>query len=104
LGSKIKAAVPFYGIPSTEYFPVSTIDAPLLLHFGTKDSLTGFSDYTAVQQLIGSLMQHDKKFTLESYPAAEHAFMNEDRPEVFHPASAKAAFQTTVSFLKKQLQ
>ena len=102
-GGGISAAVPFYGIPDRKYFPVESIECPLLLHFGMKDKLVGFSDPTAVKSLTTALEAAGKTFDLKTYADAEHAFMNEQRPEVHRPKEAELAFKDTVAFFNKHL-
>jgi carboxymethylenebutenolidase len=48
------------------------------------------------------LKQSKAKFEMYRYEA-KHAFMNEMRPEVYEEASAKLAWDRTLSFLKKAL-
>jgi carboxymethylenebutenolidase len=43
---------------------------------------------------------HEGKATVERYPDSVHAFFNDDRPEVFQPANAAAAWATSLAFLR----
>lgn len=104
LGSRMNAASVFYGIPDMSYFPVSSITAPLLLNFGKKDDLKGFSDPENVGKLTEKLKAENKKFDINWYPEASHAFMNDTRPEVYREADAKDAFAKTIKFFKQHLQ
>jgi len=38
------------------------------------------------------------------YPGSQHAFFNDDRPEVFHPGYAASAWQRSVEFLSARLR
>ena len=52
--------------------------------------------------LEASLKQSQSKFELYRYDA-DHAFMNEQRPEVYNPEAAKQAWDRTITFLHKHL-
>jgi len=54
-----------------------------------------------VNALEAALKQSQSKFELYRYDA-DHAFMNEQRPEVYNPAAAKLAWDRTITFLRKQ--
>ena len=51
-----------------------------------------------VNQLEGALKQSKTKFELYRYEA-QHAFMNEARPQVYDAGSAKLAWERTMNFL-----
>lgn len=55
----VQAAVPFYGIPSQEYFPSVNIKCPLLLIFGEKDQSVGFSSPADLKKLQESLSKRE---------------------------------------------
>jgi carboxymethylenebutenolidase len=55
-----------------------------------------------VNDLEAALKQSKSQFEIYRY-AAKHAFMNEDRPEVYDAASAKLAWDRTLKFLKNVL-
>jgi carboxymethylenebutenolidase len=71
--------------------------------FGEKDNLKGFSDPTARQSLIQHLTNDGKKFQVQLYPEASHAFMNEQRPEVYREKDSKDAFEKSVAFFQQNL-
>jgi carboxymethylenebutenolidase len=53
-----------------------------------------------VNELEAALKQSESKFELYRYDA-QHAFMNEARPQVHDAVSAKTAWERTFEFLKK---
>jgi carboxymethylenebutenolidase len=55
-----------------------------------------------VNDLEAALQQSKSKFEIYRYDA-QHAFMNESRPQVYDPASAKLAWDRTLAFLKRAL-
>jgi carboxymethylenebutenolidase len=95
---EISAAVPFYGIPPAgraEY----TKAKPILAHFAARDEWAKASSAEAIKQEIeaagGSMILHVYD--------ADHAFMNDTRPEVFAPDAAKQAWDRAIAFLHKHL-
>ncbi|MBO9595556.1 MAG: dienelactone hydrolase family protein [Niabella sp.] len=93
----LSASVPFYGTqPAAD--DVSTIKAPLLLHYGALDTRVneGWPAYEA------ALKSHHKKYTAYIYPNANHGFHNNTTPR-FDKAAADLAWQRTIDFFKKQL-
>lgn len=93
----LKASVPFYGgQPSIEDVP--KIKAPLLLHFAGLDKRVnaGWPAYEA------ALKENKKEFTAHIYPDVNHGFHNDTTPR-YDEASAKLAWQRTISFFKEKL-
>ena len=54
----------------------------------------------AIASYTAAITSHGGKATVERYPDSEHAFFNDDRPEVFQPANAAAAWATSLPFLR----
>lgn len=95
---EIGAAVPFYGIPSPapSYADVS---APIMAHFASRDGWAKASDAEALQRQLQGL---GKSMELHVYDA-DHAFVNDTRPEVYAPEAAKLAWERSVAFLSRNL-
>ncbi|MFO0761673.1 MAG: dienelactone hydrolase family protein [Byssovorax sp.] len=95
---EVAAGVSFYGIP-----PAGRIDfkahKPLMKHVATHD---GWVTVPAAEKLKAEFEAHGGALTLHTYDA-EHAFMNDTRPEVHNPEAAKLAWQRSVSFLHQHL-
>jgi carboxymethylenebutenolidase len=106
---EIDAAVAYYGrirqpnpTPNQPKGPldlVEKIHAPLLGHFGEKDS--GITP--DVPALRDALKQHGKTAELYVYEGAGHAFNNDTRPS-YHAESAKLAWQRTLDWFGKHLK
>lgn len=47
-----------------------------------------------------AIVANGGQVTIERYPDSVHAFFNDDRPEVFQPANAVAAWATSLPFLR----
>jgi carboxymethylenebutenolidase len=90
----------FYGIPPKSVANPRDLAIPMIFHFAT-------SDDWCTPQLVDGLEQDLKnsKSSFEIYRyTAEHAFMNEARPEVYEPKSAKLAWDRTLSFFDRALK
>ena len=94
----LAAAVPFYGIPPSGAW--ERVKAPVLAHFAARDQWAKPEGARAIQEAItaaGGSME------LHVYDA-DHAFVNDTRPEVHDPASAKLAWDRSIAFLRAHLQ
>jgi carboxymethylenebutenolidase len=96
---EVAAAVPFYGVQPVGAVDYSQLKAPILAHFATKDEWATVAAAEAVKKQIEALGQ---SMQLEVYEA-DHAFMNNTRPEVYQPAAAKIAWERTIAFLHRHL-
>jgi len=96
---ELAAAVPFYGIPDLEAVKVDAINAPMLAHFATRDDWAKPEKAKALAQKMEAA---GKSMQLEIYEA-DHAFVNDTRPEVYSDANAKLAWLRTTDFLTQHL-
>ena len=58
---------------------------------------------SAAEALAATLRGLGREVELHVYEGADHAFANEDRPEVYDPASAALMFDRTVAFVTSHL-
>jgi len=80
---------------------LKSIAAPLLCHYGTDDAGT---TKTEIDMFRETLEKYKKKFKIEMYEGAGHAFLN--NPQTKNPANRAAASKSvtqTSKWLKKQL-
>ena len=80
---------------------LKTIAAPMLCHYGTNDPGTTKTEIDMFRQ---SLDQHKKKYQIEMYEGAGHAFLN--NPSSKHAQNRQAAEKSvvrTVKWLRKTL-
>lgn len=91
------AAVPFYGVPKQADW--SKLKAPVLAHFSKTDQ---WATPQAAKDIKKAIESHGGSMRLEIYDA-EHAFMNDTRPEVYAPKEAALAWERTIEFLKEHL-
>jgi carboxymethylenebutenolidase len=92
------AAVPFYGgQPASEAVP--DIQAPLLLQYAGLDERVnkGWPAYEA------ALKANNKEYQAHFYPDVNHGFHNDTTPR-YDEASAKLAWERTISFFDKHLK
>lgn len=95
----VGAVVPFYGLPKPEFARWERLRAPVQAHFAARDAAAPPGLATELQAKIeaaGGSME------LHVYDA-DHAFLNDARPEVYNPEAAALAWQRAVAFLKKTL-
>jgi len=98
LGGDLQAAVPFYGSPPKNLADVTTIKAPLLIHYAENDNRTNskWPGYEA------ALKANNAKFEMHSYPGTRHGFHNNSTPR-YNEAAAKLAWKRTIAFFKQHL-
>jgi carboxymethylenebutenolidase len=98
----IGACVPYYGLIPWEHAQPdwSQLDAPVLGHYAEND---GFFTPELAAQLQEQLRGLGKDATLVVHPGVDHAFFNDTRPEVYNEATAAAAWEQTIEFLRANL-
>lgn len=100
-GDKIDAVAPFYGIPDQKAFPIEKVKCPVFANFGTLDELKGFSDIETARELAKKAKEANVSFTLREWEGCPHAFMNQDREEVFNKEASEQALTETSAFFKE---
>lgn len=96
---EVSAAVPFYGIPPAGRADYASLHGPVLAHFAARDQ---WATVAAAQAIKKQIEEAGGAMELCVYDA-EHAFVNDTRPEVYDPAAAKLAWDRTVAFLQEHL-
>jgi carboxymethylenebutenolidase len=91
----LSAAVSFYGIPSPEKVDYAKATIPVQMHVAKKDGWVTPEKAEEVKKQL-------KNVELHLYDA-DHAFVNDTRPEVYDAEAAKLAWQRAVDFFKKHL-
>jgi carboxymethylenebutenolidase len=98
--SAIGACVDFYGIHPNVKPNLSGLQAPVLGIFGEED---GSVNPAAVRKLEAELKKAGKSTDFTIFPHVGHAFFNDARPEVYHEASARKAWQKSCAFFRQHL-
>ena len=101
LNPKVGAVVDFYGIHPKVAPDYTKLQAPVLGIFAEKD---GFVNAAAVAGLEQALKAAGKRITIRWFKGVDHAFFNDTRPDVYHEASAREAWDLTVDFLEESLR
>lgn len=94
---EVAAAVSFYGMPDRKNFDLASIKAPILSHVATRDD---WVKPAAAEALRDDVTKAGGSMKVEIYEA-DHAFVNDTRPEVYAPDAAKLAWSRTVDFIKR---
>ncbi len=96
----VAACVVFYGGHPNVHPDLPNLKAPLLGLYAEKD---GFVTVQSVRELEKQLKALGKKYDIHIYPNCDHAFFNDERPEVYNREAAQDAWKRTVEFFKKHL-
>jgi carboxymethylenebutenolidase len=91
------AAVPFYGVPGSADY--SKVRAPIQAHFAERDE---WATLAAGEKIREQVQSHGGSMELCTYDA-DHAFVNDTRPEVHNPEAAKLAWERSLAFLHRHL-
>ncbi len=99
---KVGPVAPFYGlIPWPEAQPDwSALTGPVRGNYAGKD---GFFTPDAARELERTLQDLGKEADLRVFPQSDHAFFNDDRPEVYDPEAATIAWERTLDLFREHL-
>lgn len=98
----VVACAPYYGvIPWPDAEPDwSALGAEVRGHFAANDDFFPPDKVADLEQRLGAL---GKTVSLQVHPDTDHAFFNDDRPEVFDPEASAAAWADTLAFFGRTL-
>lgn len=98
LAPDLKAGVAYYGAQGAAA-TVSSIQAPLLLHYAGLDTRinAGIPAYEEALKAAG------KRYTIHIYPDVNHAFNNDTAGERYNKAAADLAWSRTIAFFKENI-
>ena len=96
--AEMKAAVAFYGLPDAG-IDFSKTRAAIQMHVASKDHWVTVDLARALQE---KLQKQGHAMELHIYEA-DHAFVNDTRPEVHNPGAATLALDRAVAFLHQHL-
>ncbi|WP_020520311.1 dienelactone hydrolase family protein [Catelliglobosispora koreensis] len=103
LSPRITTAVGFYPAIPWERMPMawSNYDGKVaLIHCSEED---GTSQALGVQTAVRSITEAGGKVTTHDYPGTHHAFLNDDRPEVYDAAASASAWARTIEVFRSTL-
>ena len=98
---EVGACVVFYGGHPNVKPDLKSLNAPLLGLYAEKD---GFVTVQSVRELEKQLKALGKEAEIRIYPGVDHAFCNDERPEVYNENAARDAWRRTIDFLRKKLR
>ncbi len=96
----VDASVVFYGGHPKVQPDLAALTAPVLGLYAEKD---GFVTQEVVKRLQNEMEELGKNFEVHIYPGVEHAFFNDDRPEVYNKDAAEDAWKRTIAFFQQCL-
>jgi carboxymethylenebutenolidase len=98
----VKAVAPFYGlIPWPTAQPdYMRLQGAVHGHYAERDN---FASPAAVAALEKDLLSKGKRAEFVIHPGVDHAFFNDDRPEVYDADAATSAWSQTTAFLHAEL-
>jgi carboxymethylenebutenolidase len=97
---ELAAAVPFYGIPDASLVDYGKVRAPIQAHVAGRDE---WVKPELVRAIKAQLDARNQPMEMHVYEDADHAFVNDTRPEVHNPTAAKLAWDRAVAFLHKHV-
>jgi carboxymethylenebutenolidase len=97
---QVGACVVFYGAHPKVKPDLENLRAPLLGFYAERDD---FATPALARELEAKLKSLGKSAEIHIYPDADHAFFNDDRPEVFNAEAAADTWQRTVRFFHEHL-
>ncbi|HET7876902.1 MAG TPA: dienelactone hydrolase family protein [Methylomirabilota bacterium] len=97
----IGAVVNFYGIHPNVKPDYSKLTGPVLGLFAEKDAHVNPSAARAVDVAIKGV---GKQSEIHIYPGVDHAFFNDERPDVYHKASAEDAWKRTLTHFRQHVK
>lgn len=98
--SQVGACVIFYGGHPNVKPDLPNLQAPVLGIYAERDS---FVTPESVRQLGQQLKELGKTFESHIYPGVDHAFFNDQRPEVYNAQAAQDAWQRVLEFIRGRL-
>lgn len=98
--SKIGACVVFYGGHPNVKPDLPNLQAPVLGNYGEKDD---FVTPELARDLEREVKALGKEIDVKIYSGADHAFFNDQRPEVYNAEAAADSWQRTIDFLRQHL-
>jgi carboxymethylenebutenolidase len=98
---KVGAAVSFYGFPREGLsWDLGQCNCPVLGHYAEEDD---FAPPELVERMKAELDEAGVPNEFYFYPGTEHAFFNDDRPEIYNKEAAELAWRRTLDFFRANL-
>jgi carboxymethylenebutenolidase len=101
LNRSVGACVNFYGIHPNVKPDYSKLSGPVLGLFAEKD---GFVTPQVAREVDAAIKQAGKTSEIHIYPGVDHAFFNDERPDVYDRAAAADAWRRTLAHFRQSLK
>ena len=100
IDERVGACVNYYGIHPNVQPPFEKMTSPILGIFAELDEN---ASPAVVEQLSRNLSAANVRHDFRTYPGIQHAFFNDDRPEVYDERASEDAWERTLRFLRVEL-
>lgn len=97
LNDEISACVDYYGIHPNVKPTLENLRGPVLGFFASRDE---YANPEAVAALSGELTLTGKPHEFITYSETDHAFFNDDRPEVYNQEAAEDSWNRMITFFR----
>ncbi len=97
--SKVGACVVFYGVHPAIKPDLANLNGPMLGLYAERDT----SATESARELEAKLKALRKQAEIHVYEGVDHAFFNDDRPEVYNRETADDAWRRTTQFFRQHL-
>lgn len=97
---QVGACVVFYGIHPNVKPDLENLQAPVLGIYAERDRS---ASPETVRKLEAELKRLGKSVEVHIYPGTDHAFFNDQRPQVYDPRAAADAWRRTLEFFARHL-
>jgi len=101
LNPSIGACVNFYGIHPNVKPDYARLAGPVLGLYAEKD---GFVTPQVARDVDAAIRKAGKQSEIHVYPGVDHAFFNDERPDVYDRAAAADAWRRTLAFFRQHLK
>jgi len=98
--AQVGACVVFYGIHPNVKPDLPALQAPVLGIYAERDRSV---PPDSVHELERKLKELGKSVEIHIYPDTDHAFFNDQRPDVYNPKAAEDAWRRVIQFFAKHL-
>jgi carboxymethylenebutenolidase len=97
---QVGACVVFYGIHPNVKPDLPSLQAPVFGIYAERDQNV---PPESVRELERQLKELGKSVEMHIYPDTDHAFFNDQRPDVYNPKAAEDAWRRVIQFFAKHL-
>jgi len=97
---KTDASIIFYGENPAPVDKVKNVKGPVMGLYGGEDARIN----AHIHELVQSMVEYKKPFTMRVFPNAHHAFFNDSRPQTYNEKAARESWQMLLKFFNDNLK